>query len=173
VRAAARQPPLAVSAHGNALASAETGELAFVDNAVDPATNTVKLRARFANVDQQLWPGQFVDITLTIGSDADATVVPDGAVKTGPNGSYVFVVGSDGRAEQRDVQVARSVRGEAVIAAGVKPGDEVVTDGQSRLADGARVKVADAAAAGESDAEQDHNTNHEDTKDTKNHEGKQ
>jgi multidrug efflux system membrane fusion protein len=78
----------------------QSGKLAFVDNAVDPATNTVKLRASFANDAQLLWPGQFVNITLTVGSEADAIVVPDAAVKAGPSGSYVFVVKADGRVEQ-------------------------------------------------------------------------
>jgi multidrug efflux system membrane fusion protein len=128
VRAAQAGAPLAVRAHGNDARADETGTLAFVDNAVDPATNTVKLRARFDNGGQRLWPGQFVDVSLTVGSDADALVVPESAVKAGPNGSYVFVVKPDGRAEQRDVEVARTVGS----------------------ADGTRVKVAgdDRARAG-------------------------
>jgi multidrug efflux system membrane fusion protein len=128
------------------MARSESGELAFVDNAVDPTTNTVKLRASFANGDQALWPGQFVNITLTLGSDRDAIVVPDAAVKAGPNGSYVFVVKADGRAEQRAVEVARSVNDETAISKGLSAGETVVTDGQSRLVDGTRVKLQDGQA---------------------------
>jgi multidrug efflux system membrane fusion protein len=146
VRQAQAQATLAVEAAGTGMARSESGELAFVDNAVDPTTNTVKLRASFANGDQALWPGQFVNITLTLGSDRDAIVVPDAAVKAGPNGSYVFVVKADGRAEQRAVEVARSVNDETAISKGLSAGETVVTDGQSRLVDGTRVKLQDGQA---------------------------
>jgi len=136
-----------VHAASDGAAAPESGQLAFVDNAVDPATNTVKLRAAFTNVDQHLWPGQFVNITLVIGNDADAIVVPDAAVKAGPNGSYVFVVKADNSAEQRAVSVARTVASEAVIEKGLNVGETVVTDGQSRLVDGTKVKLADSALA--------------------------
>jgi len=145
-------------------APAESGELAFVDNAVDPATNTVRLRASFANGGEKLWPGQFVNVTLTLGHDAEATVVPDVSVKTGPDGSYVFVVKADGRVEQRAVEIARSVGGESIVARGLVAGERVVTDGQSRLVDGTKVRILDAASQAGSDAGKTH---HEDTKDTK------
>ena len=145
VRTAQQQAPLAVRA-GAEGATPQSGQLAFVDNAVDQATNTVKLRARFANPDQVLWPGQFVNVTLTLGESIDAVVVPDAAVKAGPDGSYVFVVKADGRAQQRSVVVARNVEGEAVIASGLNAGEHVVTDGQSRLVDGSKVKVVSSNA---------------------------
>jgi len=145
VRQAQAQATLAVEASGAGMSKPESGKLAFVDNAVDPTTNTVKLRASFANDNQVLWPGQFVNVTLTVGSDRDAIVVPDAAVKAGPDGSYVFVVKADGRAEQRAVEVARAVGDEAMISKGLNPGDVVVTDGQSRLVDGKRVKAPDQA----------------------------
>lgn len=147
VRTAQAGAPLQVSVSGDALASAQSGQVAFVDNAVDPATNTVKLRASFANAEEALWPGQFVNIALTLGSDADALVVPATAVKEGPNGSYVFVVKADGRAEQRNVTVARTLDGESMIAKGLSVGETVITDGQSRVVDGAKVKVAAAPAS--------------------------
>jgi multidrug efflux system membrane fusion protein len=140
VRQAQAKATLTVEAHGDAVPDAQRGQLAFVDNAVDPATNTVKLRASFGNGGQVLWPGQFVSVTLTIGRDADALVVPEPAVKAGPNGSYVFVVKSDNRAEQRSVDVARTVDGESVVSRGLQAGEVVVTDGQSRLIDGTLVK---------------------------------
>jgi len=146
VRAAQARAPLDVSAHGEAT-NVQSGKVAFVDNAVDPATNTVKLRASFANDAEALWPGQFVNVAVTLGSDANALVVPAKAIKDGPNGAYVFVVGADGRAEQRNVTVARTLEGESMIATGLRVDETVVTDGQSRLVDGAKVKVAMANAA--------------------------
>jgi multidrug efflux system membrane fusion protein len=140
VRQAQALASLAVQARADGLASPQDGELAFVDNAVDAATGTVKLRARFANAGEQLWPGQFVNVTLNFGNE-DGIIVPGAAVKAGPDGSYVFVVKPDGRAEQRGVEVARSIDGEAVVSKGLRAGENVVTDGQSRLADGTRVKV--------------------------------
>jgi multidrug efflux system membrane fusion protein len=144
VRNAQDKGVLGVEATGGGIDKKISGELSFVDNAIDPATNTVKLRASFANADERLWPGQFVSISLTLGSDADALVVPDAAVKAGPNGNYVFVVKPDGRAEQRTVTVARSVNGDSMIVKGLGADEAVVTDGQSRLVDGAKVKTAEA-----------------------------
>jgi len=144
VRAAQAKGALVVQATGDGIDGKIAGSLSFVDNAIDPSTNTVKLRASFANSDEHLWPGQFVNITLTLGSDANAIAVPDAAVKAGPNGNYVFVV-DNGTAHQRDVTVTRSVGGETMIAKGVDVGESVVTDGQSRLVDGAKVKVTEAA----------------------------
>ncbi|MBS0556508.1 MAG: efflux RND transporter periplasmic adaptor subunit, partial [Proteobacteria bacterium] len=145
VRAAQAKGALAVQASGDGFAAAVEGRLAFVDNAVDPATNTIKLRGEFANANQALWPGQFVNITLTLGSEANALAIPDAAVKAGPDGNYVFVIKADGTAEQRGVTVARDVNGEAVVASGLSVGETVVTDGQSRLADGTPVRIAQAA----------------------------
>lgn len=150
VRAAQAQGALVVQAEGDrargdGVKKPQSGELAFVDNAVDPFTNTVKLRASFANADESLWPGQFVNISLTLGTDANVVVVPEAAVKAGPNGSYVFVVKADGHAEQRSVDVARTVGDETVIGKGVNAGETVVVDGQSRLVDGTPVKPVDQA----------------------------
>ena len=146
VRAAQAKGALHVQAQGDALKVAQDGELAFIDNAVDQATNTVKLRARFANAEEALWPGQFVTIALTLGSDADAVVVPDAAVKAGPNGSYVFIVKPDQHAELRAVTPVRTVAGETMIGKGLDGGESVIVDGQSRVTDGALVKIVDANA---------------------------
>lgn len=146
VRAAQADAPLAASASGEALTDAQSGKVAFVDNAVDSATNTVKLRASFANDDEKLWPGQFVNIALTLANDANALVVPAAAVKDGPNGSYVFVVKADGKAEQRNVTVARTLNGESMIAKGLAANETVITDGQSRVVDGAKVNVTTESA---------------------------
>jgi len=144
VRAAQAEAPLEASASGESLAVAENGKVSFVDNAVDATTNTVKLRASFSNDDENLWPGQFVSIALTLGQDADALVVPATAIKDGPNGSYVFVVKANAKAEQRNVTVARTLNGEAMITKGLAVDETVITDGQSRVVDGATVKVANA-----------------------------
>lgn len=144
VRAAQSGNALGVIVYGDGINGKISGQLAFVDNAIDPATNTVKLRAIFANDDKRLWPGQFVNVDLTLGQDVDALVIPDTAVKDGPKGRYVFVVKPDGTAEQRNVTVARSLDGKSMISAGLHDGETVVTDGQSRLTEGARVHIAPA-----------------------------
>ena len=146
VRAAQAKGVLAVQATGDGIDGKINGDLSFVDNAIDQATNTVKLRASFQNSNEKLWPGQFVNIALTLGNDADAIAVPDAAVKAGPNGNYVFVIGAGDKAEQRAVTVVRSVDGVSMIGSGLADGETVVTDGQSRLTDGTRIKIADAPA---------------------------
>ena len=143
VRAAQAKAALVVVATGDGIDGTIQGQLSFVDNAIDPATNTVKLRANFSNVDERLWPGEFVNIALTLGNDAQALVVPDSAVKAGPNGNYVFVIENDA-AHQRDITVARSFNGFTMVTKGLASGETVVTDGQSRLIDGTKIKVAEA-----------------------------
>ncbi len=115
------------------------GVLSFIDNTVDPATGTIKLKATFANKDRRLWPGQFADVSLTLTTDKNAVVVPSAAVQTGQNGQYVFVVKPDSTAEMRNVTVSRIVGSESVITSGVRAGDQVVTDGQVRLTPGKKV----------------------------------
>jgi len=117
------------------------GKVAFVDNAVDTTTGTVKLRASFANSEHLLWPGQLVTVNLTLGVDRNAVVVPDRVVQNGPDGTYVFVVKSDQHAEQRKVDVTRMIDNQAVIGKGLAAGETVVLDGQSRVEDGAVLKV--------------------------------
>jgi len=123
------------------------GTLTFVDNTVDAATGTLTLKATFPNDDHALWPGQFVDVALTLRSDPDAVVVPSEAVQTGQTGSYVFVVKSDDTVESRTVTIARTSEKIAVVAKGLTPGERVVTDGQLRLAPGSKVEIKEAAAA--------------------------
>lgn len=125
------------------------GKLSFIDNAVDTTTGTIKLKGEFANADRRLWPGQFSDVELTLTTQPHAIVVPSAAVQTGQNGQYVFVVKSDNTAEMRTVQVTRTTGDLSVIASGVKPGEDVVTDGQLRLAPtGTKVEARRAAPAG-------------------------
>jgi membrane fusion protein, multidrug efflux system len=122
---------------------AEQGTLTFVDNAVDPATGTVKLKATFANPQQRLWPGQFVNVVVTLTTQPNATVAPSAAVQTGQQGTYVFVVKDDQTVEMRKVTVERTTGERSIIASGLTSGETVVTDGQLRLRPGSRVRVAE------------------------------
>ena len=119
--------------------SVTDGDLAFIDNTVDTATGTVKLRAVFPNKEKLLWPGQFATATLTMGETLDAIVVPSQAVQTGPRGSYVFVVKPDMTVEQRPIAVDRVDGPRTVIAKGLAAGEQVVTTGQLRLINGSKV----------------------------------
>ena len=125
------------------------GELSFIDNRVDTATGTVLLKAVFPNDDEALWPGQFVNVTLTLTTERDAVVVPASTVQAGQDGSYVFVVKPDDTVDYRTVKIERSEGQDAVVASGLEPGERVVTTGFVRLAAGVKVSVEDAAAAPE------------------------
>jgi multidrug efflux system membrane fusion protein len=118
-----------------------TGTLTFVDNQVDVATGTISLKATFANDDTQLWPGQFVNATLTLGIQANAIVAPSAAIQIGQNGPYVFVIRQDSTVELRLVHVGRAVSNKTVVAEGLAVGDRVVVDGQLRLTNGTHVTV--------------------------------
>ncbi len=117
------------------------GTLTFIDNAVDATTGTVKLMATFANRDRRLWPGEFLNTKLRLGVDAHATVVPATAVQNGQQGKYVFVVQPDGTAVMRTVNAPRTYRQLAVIESGVKPGEQVIVDGQIKVVPNAKVQV--------------------------------
>ncbi len=126
--------------------ASSAGELSFIDNKVDAATGSVRLKGRFENADRRLWPGQFVNVTITIGVDKGAIVVPASAVQASQRGQSVFVIKSDQTADLRLV-TARVMATEAVIEAGVQAGETVVTDGQLRLLPGAKVAPKEAALA--------------------------
>jgi len=128
-----------------------TGKLSFIDNSTDVTTGTIKLKAEFPNADKALWPGQFVNVVLTLAQQKDAIVTPAVALQNGPNGQYVFVVKADQTVELRQVNVTRTEGEDAVVASGLAPGDRVVTTGQLRLAPGMRVSVGQGKA-GESSA---------------------
>lgn len=123
------------------------GKLSFIDNTVDTTTGTIKLKGEFANNDRRLWPGQFVNVTLTLNTQPNAIVVPSQAVNTGQQGQFVFVIKPDMTVETRPVTVVRTGNGQSIIDKGLVAGEKVVTDGQLRLVPGAKVELKQAVGA--------------------------
>lgn len=123
------------------------GKLIFIDNSADLTTGTIKLKATFPNKDKTMWPGQFVNVGLTLYEQPDAIVAPSIAVQNGPSGQYVFVVKPDQTVEMRPIKVARTEGDDTVVASGLKVGDRVVTVGQLRLVPGTRVDTANPQQA--------------------------
>jgi multidrug efflux system membrane fusion protein len=121
-----------------------TGTISFIDNTVDQSTGTIKVKGSFPNGDRQLWPGQFVNVTVRLMTEAEALVVPSVAVQTGPEGQYVYVVKADQTVDMRPVAVARVAGADTVIKTGLTAGDTVVTDGHLRLVPGAKISVRGA-----------------------------
>jgi multidrug efflux system membrane fusion protein len=117
------------------------GKVAFFDNTIDTTSGTINVRATFANEEQRLWPGQFVNVSVLVRTDPNALVVPPTAIQIGQKGKYVFVIKQDDTAEIRPVTVDRTVAGRVVIGSGLKAGERVATDGQLRLTNGAHVHI--------------------------------
>ena len=126
----------------------EPGALSFLDNTVDVSTGTVKLKGNFPNPEKRLWPGQFVNVILSLTERPNSIVVPSRAVQTGQSGEYVFVVKPDLTVESRPVIVGDVLDDSTVIESGLKAGETVVTDGQLRLVPGAPVEIKNAQEAG-------------------------
>jgi multidrug efflux system membrane fusion protein len=124
----------------------EQGTLSFIDNAVDAATGTIRLKAVFANPRRRLWPGQFVNVVLTLASSPNTIVVPAQAITSGQSGNFVFVVKADNTVESRPVVTGKTVQGDTVVQKGLRPGETVVVDGQVRLAPGAPITVKQPSA---------------------------
>jgi multidrug efflux system membrane fusion protein len=120
------------------------GKLSFIDNSVDANTGTIKVKGTFTNPDRRLWPGQFVDVVLTLTTQPNAIVIPSQAVQTGQQGQFVFVIKPDNTADMRPVTVKRTVGPESVIETGLQAGDRVVIDGQIRLIKGSKVEIKTA-----------------------------
>ncbi len=123
------------------LVNPENGTLSFIDNAVDTTTGTVLLKASFPNPNHRLWAGEFVSTQLRLFVEQKALVVPTRAIVTGQNGSYVYVVTDSGSAQQRPVTVERTAGTQSIIASGLRAGEQVVTEGQSRLTPNAKVSI--------------------------------
>jgi multidrug efflux system membrane fusion protein len=123
----------------------DRGTLQVVDNQVDPATGTVRLKAEFPNPELQLWPGQFVNVRLLIETLPQVVVVPTAAVQRGPSGPFVYVAQADNTAAVRTVSVTQQDETQAVIASGVQPGERVITSGFARLTGNTRISVTEVA----------------------------
>ena len=121
--------------------SRSTGRVTFIDNSVDPTTGTIKVKGTFPNTNHVLWPGQFVNVVLTLSADKDAIVAPTAAIQTGQDGQYVYVVSKDQSAELRPVQVGRATGNETIVTKGLQPDEVVVTDGHLRLTPGTKVTI--------------------------------
>lgn len=120
--------------------ASETGVLTFIDNNVDSSTGTIKLKGTFQNPSRRLWPGEFVRVVLRLYTQRNATIVPNQAVQTGQEGTYVFVVKEDQSVESRNVTTGARVNEELVVEKGLEPGETIVIDGQLRLAPGMKVQ---------------------------------
>jgi membrane fusion protein, multidrug efflux system len=125
--------------------AAAKGELLTIDNQIDPATGTFRLKATFPNQDTALWPGEFVNLRFTVGVHRNAITVPSRAVQQGPDGNYVYVITPDQKAVLRHVKTTAAGEGLTLIDEGVRAGESIVLDGQYRLEDGAKVTVQPAA----------------------------
>jgi membrane fusion protein, multidrug efflux system len=126
------------------------GHLLLIDNQIDQATSTIRMKAEFPNQDGRLWPGEFVRIRTLVTTRKDAVTIPAVAVQRGPDGLYAWVIKSDNTVEQRPIQALTVSESLAVVTKGLSPGEHVVTDGQSRLDVGSRVAIKPAPATAQS-----------------------
>ena len=122
-----------------------SGELDFIDNTVDRASGMIAFKASFPNTDEQLWPGQFVDVTVKLAEET-GLVIPSIAITEGQQGAQVFVVEGE-TARLRKIQVARSMEGLSMISEGLEPGEQVITTGQLRVTTGGKVRVKPGTAS--------------------------
>ncbi|CAA7617585.1 efflux RND transporter periplasmic adaptor subunit [Magnetospirillum sp. SS-4] len=146
LREGARLPVLAVQPDSRAVI--ETGELELIDNQIDQATGTIKLKAVMANAERRLWPGGFVSVRLLLDTRQGGLVIPAAAVQRGPQGPYVFVVGPDHTVDMRPVTVSTIEAGQALIESGVEEGETVVAEGVAKLAQGSRVATGGDSKGG-------------------------
>lgn len=128
--------------------SSEVGTISFLDNAVNAATGTIKLKGVFANKSRKLWPGQFTDVVMTLGQLKNAVVVPTNAIQSSQQGEFVYVVNPDHKVEMRQVTSVAAAGEDTVIGKGLAAGETVVTDGQLRLIPGALVEAKSKQPAG-------------------------
>ncbi len=120
----------------------DRGKLAVLDNQVDPATGTIKLKATFPNAGLKLWPGGFVNVRMLVRTEQNVVTVPTAAVQRGPEGPYVFVIKSDNKAEKRALKLGHEDDQLAIVQSGLQAGEQVVTDGAQRVQDGGMVAIA-------------------------------
>jgi multidrug efflux system membrane fusion protein len=137
----AKAPLEVVAFAGDNKTQLATGQLTLIDNMIDQATGTIHLKATFANVDERLWPGEFVNVRLVVRVRKDMPTVPSQTVQQGPDGDFAYVISKDDTVQRRKVDVVSVQNGLAVIGKGLAPGEHVVVDGQYRLTDGIRVRL--------------------------------
>jgi len=137
---------LAIEVKPEGAAEPLRGTLSVVDNAVDSTTGTIRLKGSFENRNRQLWPGQFVNVVMTLETQR-AIVIPAEAIQSGQQGSFVYVVKQDQSVEPRPVMTSQTVNGKALVDSGIMAGETVVTDGQSRLYPGAKISIATSPGA--------------------------
>jgi len=149
VRDAMARGPVEVTAYDqdNRRALA-TGKLLLVDNVIDQATATIRLKAMFPNEDEKLWPGEFVNAHVLLDTRGNAVVVPSAAVQRGPQGLFVWTVTAKNLAEPRSIEVGPTYEGLTVVASGLSGGERIVTDGQYKLQRDAPVTVTSPPMAG-------------------------
>jgi membrane fusion protein, multidrug efflux system len=142
VRQHQEEAPLVVRAYtGDGGTLLSEGKLTLIDNSIDQSTGTIHLKARFDNLDERLWPGEFVSLRVILRTRPNVATVPSQTVQVGPFGHYAYVIKPDDTVERRAVEVASIQDGIAVVTKGLKPGERVVVDGQFRLTQGVRVRV--------------------------------
>jgi membrane fusion protein, multidrug efflux system len=147
VREEQAKSPLAVEAYADDNKTLlGKGQLTLVDNSVDQSTGTIHLKAAFPNVEERLWPGQFVNLRVVLSVRKNVPTVPAQTVQQGPDGEYVYTIMQNDTVVRRPVEVAAVQDGLAVISKGLRPGERVVVDGQYRLVEGARVRIEPARA---------------------------
>ena len=134
------QGNLQVEAKSPQAATSARGELIFVDSGVDTTTGTIQLKARFANVDGRLTPGEFVNVSLKLTEEPNAITVPAAAVQSGQKGSFIYVIKPDQTVEARAVTTGQTVNNQTAIKTGLQSGERVVVDGQFNLAPGVAVR---------------------------------
>lgn len=125
------------------------GKLVFVDNTVTSQTGTVLLKTRVSNAQEQIWPGQFVNVRIVLTVETEAVVVPEEAVQPGQDGNFVYLIDAASKVRIQLVKVSRQLGREVVIATGVKDGDQVITEIPQSLTPGATVRIANADGRGE------------------------
>ncbi|HYP12390.1 MAG TPA: efflux RND transporter periplasmic adaptor subunit [Bryobacteraceae bacterium] len=137
---------------GGAENTTAEGTLNFLDNRIDPGTGTILVKARFANTDRRLWPGQFVNVSVQLSVPVE-TVVPTAAVRTAQNGRYVFVVKPDMTVEQRPIQTPRATEQLTVVSEGLSSGDQVIVEGQLRVRPGGKVQIVRRTQPGQNQSD--------------------
>ena len=143
VREKQARAPLVVYAYGgDGETLLATGKLTLIDNAIDQATGTLRLKATFANDDERLWPGLFVNVRVVLNMRRGVATVPAQTVQDGPTGHYAYVINDDSTVERRNVEIAAVQDGVAIVANGLAAGEKVVVEGQYRLTQGARVRLS-------------------------------